>query len=107
MSESGQPPVSPPSPPSVHLDLNVRGVVIPTWVAIVLSAMSVLAAVIALLAVILFKSAADSLIMSQGVQTKEIRILDLHVQDVENVLIRNGLAKRDDFAPRPEQGNQE
>src|SRR5688572_695906 len=101
--DSGQPPAT------VHLssDVNIRGVVIPTWVAITLSCVAALSAVVVLLTVILFKNAADSLIMSQGIQTKEIRVLDLHIQDVENVLIRNGLAKREDFAHRPEQGKSE
>lgn len=89
-------------PPPLHLDVKISGVVLPTWVAVTLSVVAAFSAGIILLAVVIFKDAADSLIRSQGAQTREIRVLDLHVQDVENVLIRYGLATRDDFAKRPE-----
>lgn len=92
-----------PSPSTpVHLDVNIRGVVIPTWVALTLSGVAILAAVIVLLAVLMFKSATESLIQSQATQTREIRLLDLHVQDIENVLIRNKIANREDFVIRPD-----
>lgn len=91
---------TPPTPP-VCLDVNIRGVVIPTWVAVVLGVMGVAAALVVLLSVVIFKSAADSLLQSQRDQIKEIRILDVHIQDIENILIRNRMAVREDFAPHP------
>lgn len=81
-----------------HHHIDVRGVVIPTWVAILLSIVALSGSVIVLLSVLIFKTAADDLRQSQNQQIKEIRLIDLHIQDIENVLIRNGLAKRDDFA---------
>lgn len=95
-------PVQASPVPPVHLDVNIRGVVIPTWVAIVLSGVAVLAAMIVLTAVIVFRSAADSLAQSQTNQAREMRLIDLRLQDIENVLIRASLATREDFAPRKE-----
>jgi hypothetical protein len=80
-----------------HHHIDVRGVVIPTWVAILLSIMGFSASVVVLLAVMIFKDAAQDLAIAQSMQTREIRILDVHIQDIENLLIRSGLAKRTDF----------
>lgn len=85
-----------------HHHIDVRGVVIPTWVAILLSVMGLSASLIVLLSVFIFKSAADDLAKSQAEQTKEMRILSLHIQDIESVLIRSKLAERKDFAPLKE-----
>lgn len=83
-----------------HHHIDVRGVVIPTWVAILLSVMGLSASVVVLLAVLIFKNASEDLKHSLSLQTKEIRLIDLNIQDIENILIRNDLAKRSDFAPR-------
>lgn len=83
-----------------HHHIDVRGVVIPTWVAILLSFMGLTASVVVFMAVLIFRSATEDLKNSQNQQTKEIRLIDLNIQDIENILIRNGLAKRDDFVPR-------
>ena len=88
----------------VYLNVTIKGVVIPTWVAIALSAMAIVASVIVLASVVIFRGAAHQLIDSQDRQTREMRILDLHLQDVESVLIRKGLAQRSDFAPREPEG---
>lgn len=69
---------------------KIDGVVLPQWLAVGTG-------VLFLCAVILLA------MMYERHRTleREIRLLDLHIQDVENVLIRNGDAKREDFAPRP------
>ncbi|HET6495592.1 MAG TPA: hypothetical protein VFH61_09540 [Thermoleophilia bacterium] len=84
-------------PATVHLDVHIRGVVIPSWVAIALSVVAALAAGVVLMAVLMFKNAADALVISQTAHSKEIRVLGLYIQDIENVLIRNGIATREDF----------
>lgn len=86
-----------------HHHIDVRGVVIPTWVAILLSIVGLSSSLVVLLAVLVFKNAADDLRQSQQQQIKEIRLIDLHIQDIENILIRHGLAKRNDFATGKEQ----
>lgn len=91
---------SPAAPLPVHLDVELKGVVLPTWVAVTLSVIAALSAGVVLLAVLIFREAAESLSRAQAGQMREIRVLDLHVQDVENALIRNGLARREDFAQR-------
>lgn len=91
---------TPPTPLPINLEVNVKGVVIPTWVAVCLAVVTMAAAAVVLSAVLIFKTAADSLSNSQNNQTKEIRIIDVHIQDIENVLIRNGMAQRSDFAQR-------
>lgn len=83
-----------------HHHIDVRGVVIPTWVAILLSFMGLTASVVVFMAVLIFRGATEDLKNNQSQQTKEIRLIDLNIQDIENILIRNGLAKRDDFVPR-------
>jgi hypothetical protein len=95
---------NPPTTPPICLDVNIRGVVIPTWVAITLASIAALAAGIVLLAVVMFKTATESLVHSQLQQTKEIRLLGLYISDIENVLIRNGIAKREDFTDSKEKG---
>lgn len=74
-------------PQPVHLTVKVEGVVLPGWIAIALVATSILAS----LALLLTWSVNREL-------AREIRVLELHVQDVESVLIRSGAAERDDFA---------
>lgn len=84
-------------PPPLHLDVKISGVVLPTWVAVTLSVVAAFSAGIILLAVVIFKDAADSLATAQAAQTKEIRLLGLYIQDIENVMIRSGVARREDF----------
>lgn len=72
----------------VRIVTKVQGVVLPTWVAIaVLSVILVCAGSLVQLARTL-----DRL-------EREIRILQLHARDIESVLIRSGVADRNDFAP--------
>lgn len=81
-----------------HHHIDVRGVVIPTWVAILLSVIGFSAAIVVLLSVLVFKGAAEDLTESQASQAREMRVIILHIQDIENVLIRSRLADRKDFA---------
>lgn len=81
-----------------HHHVDVRGVVIPTWVAILLSAIGFSASLVVLLSVLIFKGSADELAKSQDRQSREMRVIILHIQDIENVLIRARLAERKDFA---------
>lgn len=76
----------------IHLTTRIEGVVLPTWAAICLA----IAAVLSMLTLAL-----TILLASQQISTmaKEIRVLQLDVQDVKNVLIRNGIATEADFAP--------
>lgn len=77
--------------PETHEPLVVRvvipGVVLPGWSVILLALCLVFSAAGFLLAYLQLKETA-----------REIRVLQLHVQDVESVLIRQGVANRDDFA---------
>jgi hypothetical protein len=51
-----------------------------------------------LLAMFLISSLALVLVWNESFQqTKEIRILQLHIQDLENVTVRSGAATRSDF----------
>lgn len=83
-----------------HHHIDVHGVVMPTWVAIFLSIMGLSAAVVVMLAVLVFKTAADNLAQNQIQQTKEVRMLGVNIQDIENLLIRSGIATRSDFVDR-------
>jgi len=84
MTESGAPPVQP-----VHLvvDLGKGMVILPSWLAVLFLGLFVLASV--------------GLLLVWGTireEVREIRVLELHVQDVESVLIQSGIAHRRDFA---------
>jgi hypothetical protein len=70
----------------VYLTAKIEGVVLPSWLAISLAASSIVA-VLALL----------YLAAVCGQMGREIRILQLHAQDIENILIRSNLASRKDF----------
>lgn len=74
-------------PSNLEVKVEVKGVVLPSW----LSATLVGAFVVAVVTMMIMTWA-----LLQN--TKEIRLLDLHTQDIENVLIRQGIAKRGDFA---------
>jgi hypothetical protein len=78
-----------PQPQPVHLEarLEVKGMVMPAWFCMVLIGAFVLA-----VATMLIGAATIS------AQTREMRVLELHVQDIESVLIRAGIARRSDFA---------
>lgn len=67
------------------------GVHLPAWLATVVGLALLFSALGFLLALFLLQNA-----------TREIRVLELHTQDVENVLIRQGIATREDF---PEWGS--
>ncbi len=72
----------------VDVRVHVAGVVLPGWTIVVLALCLVFAAA--------------GCLVTYGqlrVTAREIRILQLHCQDIESVLIRSGAAKRSDFAP--------
>lgn len=71
----------------VHMVTKIEGVAMPSWLAIVLCATAVMA-------VLTFLDASRQLVSL----VKEVRILQLHAQDIESVLVRQGIAKRSDFA---------
>ena len=70
-----------------HLTVKVEGIVFPVWVGAGLLLMTILS-VAALLFVWIYCRELG----------REIRVLQLHVQDVESAMIRSGQANRDDFA---------
>lgn len=70
-----------------ELKVHIHGVVIPTWLAACLLLVAVISAV--------------SFLLSWRQQVyieRELRVLQLHTADIQNVLIRQGVATRDDFA---------
>lgn len=71
-----------------HLTVKVEGVVIPSWLAIVFAVIMLASIIPPIL----------SIDQDRKIE-RELRILQVHTQDIENVLIRRGLAKREDFAP--------
>jgi hypothetical protein len=72
----------------VQVTVKVAGVTMPAWAAVLLT----LAFVFSAVALLIYADAARE-------QAREIRVLQLHAQDIESVLIQQGLAKRQDFAP--------
>lgn len=87
----------PPVP--VHLTVTVPGVHLPTWSVIAL----VLAFIFASLSYMLTAREVNAMRTETAARTdelrREIRLLQLHTQDIESVLIRTGAATRQDFAP--------
>lgn len=75
----------PSDPPK--LEVHIHGVVIPSWLAVCLLLVGILAAISLLLGW-----------RQQVILERELRVLQLHAADIENVLIRQNVAKRDDFA---------
>ena len=71
----------------LQVSVIVKGIVLPPWVAVCICG----AFIVATFALLLVWQASRD-------EAKEVRLLQLHVQDVENVLIRHGLARREDFA---------
>lgn len=86
--------------------MQVPGVVVPAWLAIVFASALIFSVVGFILSLVLladFRADAREE-RAEDIQrfTSEARLLELHVKDVENVLIRYGMSKRDDFAPWPQ-----
>lgn len=71
----------------IHLTAKIEGVVLPAWFAVSLCVVTVMATVTLLFCWMTIQSL-----------NREIRILQLHTADMENVLIRQGIATRQDFA---------
>jgi hypothetical protein len=71
--------------------IQIRGVVIPSWLVVCLLLTAVLSALSLLL-----------VWQSQTRIERELRILQVHCADIENVLIRSGVAVREDFVSRHE-----
>lgn len=85
------------TPREVHLVVHQHGVTIPSWLAISMIAAFVLACLTFLLTI----SELRAMRADSDELRREIRMLQLHSQDIENVLIRAGAAQRTDFAPWP------
>jgi len=81
-----------------HLTVKVEGVVMPAWLATLQGAVTILSVLSLLLVVLAFVPRLDAITARLDGLGKEVRVLELHVQDVENVLVRQGVARRDDFA---------
>ncbi len=77
-----------PNDHAPRLNVHISGVVIPSWLAVCLLCTGILAAV----ALLLTRSTIDQM-------AREVRLLELHVQDLESAVIRSGVAQRSDFAP--------
>lgn len=79
----------------VHLTVTLPSgaVMIPSWLGLLF----VLSFLLATFALLLVWQSEQNQIESSKQEMREIRSLQLHTEDVENVLIRNGLAKREDF----------
>lgn len=67
----------------------MTGVTMPSWAAVALLVVAVAATLTLLLGLFAVRDL-----------SRELRLLDLHVKDVENVLIRERIGKREDFPPR-------
>jgi hypothetical protein len=84
----------------------VKGVIVPTWLAVVFGSALILSTLAFLLSLSLLADfRADARRERQediSRFTSEVRLLQLHTQDLENTLIRLGAAKRSDFAPWPQ-----
>lgn len=80
------------SSPDNHLpipvEIKIQGIVIPAWLTVCLLIVAVLATFSLLL-----------VYTSTTQQAREIRLLQMHVQDVQSQLIKNGISTRQDFAP--------
>jgi len=67
----------------------MTGVTMPSWAAVALLVVAVAATFTLLLT-----------LFSLREHTRETRVLDQHIMDIENVLIRQSIGKREDFPPR-------
>lgn len=90
-----------PQPIEVRLTNIFKGVALPTWLAVVFGAAAFLGALTLAVVLLMVQSALQESAAADRDLAKEIRILQVHAQDIENVLIRHGLAQRGDFAPWP------
>lgn len=84
---------------NVHLTTVFKGTAIPSWLAGLAVLAFILETLALLLLVIVGKGYMDALDKRIDQVTREVRIDQLHLQDLENVLIRSGKAERSDFAP--------
>lgn len=80
----------------VNFPKNV--VTLPAWMGVCLAVTAILSAVALLTVLLLINNRAEQMAQTQDRMTKEVRVLQVHVQDVENAMIRLGLAHREDFA---------
>jgi hypothetical protein len=86
-----------PLPPiNLQVVLPAGAVMIPSWLALVFVASFMFSAVALLLVWNGYRESNRQLL-------GEVRVLQLYVGDVENVLIRQGVAKRSDFASKTQQ----
>lgn len=90
---------------NVRFVFKPPGVVLPGWLALVCGLALLFSCLGFLISLFLVQD------KRQDIRdlTQEIRILQVHVADIENVLIRGGIAKRDDFPeweskPKQEEG---
>lgn len=86
--------------------VQFSGVHVPGWLAAAVAIALLLSALAFLLSLFLIQDIRsdhqreEEALRAEIVDaTKEIRILQLHAQDIQSVLIQQGLAKRQDFAP--------
>lgn len=75
--------------------IQIRGVVIPSWLVVCLLLTAILSALSLLL-----------VWQSQTRIERELRILQVHCADIENTLIRSGVASREDFISRSQHNDQ-
>lgn len=85
--------------PTHHFSLHNHGVTLPSWLAISMAAAFILATVTFLLTLIELRNLRSESALRSDEIRREIRMLQLHAQDIESVLIRAGTAQRSDFAP--------
>lgn len=77
-----------------QLKVHISGVVIPSWLAVCLLLTAIFSAVS-----LLNQWQRDT--AQKRELTIELRIINQRINDVENVLIRDGIATREDFMARP------
>lgn len=75
-------------------------VAIPSWLAAGFLAVFVLSVAASFVLYFQARGAEERQAARDRILTRELRLLDLGVSDVESVLIRSELAKREDFAQR-------
>lgn len=84
---------------NVHLTTTFKGVAVPTSVGVLGALVFLITAGSLLLLVLVGGAKAEEFRKELERSNREVRILQLHMQDVENVLIRTKQAERSDFAP--------
>lgn len=99
-----------------HLNVWISGAVVPTWL-VALGVAGLFLGALGMFAVAIAYDHHDDTVreLVEAVQrqadeannaAKEIRILQLHVQDAESAMVRAGVATRMDFAPWGDKGNE-